>query len=118
MRFFVAAAFSTSVAYYDNFRWQRQPAEGMAFGRLFRFGPESRFSLQIRAEFQNIFNRLFYSMPSDGGIFATNTASPTARANAYDNVNNLLSAGFGYMNWFQGARAQPRSGRIVARFQF
>jgi hypothetical protein len=41
-----------------------------------------------------------------------------ATANSYDNIDNLLSAGFGYVNWFQGARPQPRSGRIVARFQF
>jgi len=36
-------------------------AESMGFGRIFRV--KERFSLQIRAEFQNIFNRLFYSLP-------------------------------------------------------
>jgi hypothetical protein len=115
--------FGTSAAYYDDFRWQRQPAESMGFGRLFRFGQEGRFALQVRAEFQNIFNRMFYAMPSDGGIYATNPATPTAHANSYDNINNLLSAGFGYVNWFQGGVGsprgpQPRSGKIVARFTF
>lgn len=43
--------FGTSAAYYNNFRWQRQPAESMSFGRLFPFGKEGRYSIQVRAEF-------------------------------------------------------------------
>lgn len=99
----------------------------MGFGRLFRIGKEGRYSLQVRAEFNNIFNRLFYSMPSDGGIFATNPGSPTAHNNAYGSTTGLLSGGFGYSNWFNGGLVggvpsaggpQPRSGKIIARFQF
>jgi hypothetical protein len=103
----------TSAAYYSNFRWQRQPAESMGFGRVFRMGQEGKYALQVRAEFNNVFNRLFYSTPSD-----TNAATVTARGNAYNGLTGLLSGGYGYVNWFNGAGAQPRSGQIVARFQF
>jgi hypothetical protein len=56
----------TSAPFYNDLRWQRQPAESMSFGRNFRFGHEGRFNLFIRTEFQNIFNRLFLSMPASG----------------------------------------------------
>ncbi len=108
--------FGTSAGFYNDFRWQRQPAESMAFGRLFPIGKEGRYTIQIRAEFQNIFNRLFYSAPAPGAF--NNPATATANGNSYDGINNLLSAGFGYVNWFNGAGAQPRSGQIIARFQF
>ena len=65
--------------YFNDFRWQRQPAESMAFGRVFRI--KERAQLQIRAEFQNIFNRLFYQAPADGAPFGfpfTSVATPTA----------------------------------------
>ena len=109
--------FGASPAYYNDFRWQRQPAESMAFGRLFPMGKEGRYRLQVRAEFQNIFNRLFYSMPSDGSAFgagAVFTTTPTAHANA----GGTLSSGYGFVPWVNGAGAQPRSGQIVARFTF
>jgi hypothetical protein len=102
--------FGESAAYFNDFRWQRQPAEGMGLARTFRI--KERMSLQVRAEFQNIFNRLFYSLPSDSG--ATTITSPTGRANP----GGTLSSGFGYVSWLQGAGAQPRSGQIVARFTF
>ena len=102
--------FGESAAYFNDFRWQRQPAEGMALARTFRI--KERMSLQVRAEFQNIFNRLFYSLPSDSG--ATTITSPTGHANP----GATLSSGFGYVSWLQGAGAQPRSGQLVARFTF
>ena len=39
----------------------------MSFARNFRMGPEGKYSLQVRAEFQNIFNRHFYSAPTHPG---------------------------------------------------
>ena len=59
--------FGASAPYFNDFRWQRQPAESMAFGRIFRIKERAQF--QIRAEFQNIFNRLFYQAPADGATF-------------------------------------------------
>ncbi len=38
----------------------------MSFGRNFRFGKEGRFNFFVRAEFQNIFNRLFLTTPQTG----------------------------------------------------
>ena len=67
--------FGASAPYYNDFRWQRQPAESMGFGRIFRI--KEGMTLQIRAEFQNIFNRLFYSVPADGvGIFGAPSTNP------------------------------------------
>jgi hypothetical protein len=111
--------FGTSAPYFNNFRWQRQPAENMAFGRIFRIKERAQF--QIRAEFVNIFNRLFYSLPQDGAGFLVTTgsiATPTVRANTLGGTSNLLSAGYGYVNWVGGAGALPRSGQIVGRFTF
>jgi len=111
--------FGVSAPYYSDFRWQRQPAESMGFGRQFRI--KERYSLEIRAEFTNIFNRLFYSLPTDGAGFlgATNPATQPG----HNNPNGTLSSGFGYSEWFNGAAAspegpRPRSGQIIARFQF
>jgi Carboxypeptidase regulatory-like domain len=112
--------FGASAPYFNDFRWQRQPAESMAFGRVFRIKERAQF--QIRAEFQNIFNRLFYQAPADGAPFGfpfTSVATPTLHANP----GGTLSQGFGYVNWVNGGLtqfggAQPRSGQIVARFTF
>jgi hypothetical protein len=106
--------FGASAPYFNDYRWQRQPAESMAFGRVFHIKERAQF--QVRAEFQNIFNRLFYSVPTTAG--ATTTTSPTGHVNSYLSTSGLLSSGFGYVNWFQGAGALPRSGQIVARFTF
>ena len=115
--------FGASTAYFNDYRWQRQPAESIAFGRLFPVGKEGKYRLQIRAEFQNIFNRLYYTLPTgSGGTFTTN---PVGRSNSLSGTTGLLSSGFGYVNWFNGGAfntlgtgPQPRAGQIVARFQF
>lgn len=112
--------FGTSAPYFNNFRWQRQPGESMAFGRTFRI--KERTQLEVRAEFQNIFNRLFYQAPADGAPFGfpfTSVNTPTL----HGNPGGTLSQGFGYVNWVNGGLtqfggAQPRSGQIVARFTF
>ena len=104
--------FGTSAAYYNNYRWQRHPAENMSFSRVFRIGKEGKQNLQIRAEFQNVFNRHFYSAPIFGG-----TSSPVS-VPAYNNPGGALSSGFGYVNTLNGAGATPRTGLAVARFTF
>jgi outer membrane receptor protein involved in Fe transport len=107
--------FGVSAPFYNNYRWQRQPAESMSFGRNFRMGKEGRFNLFVRAEAQNIFNRHFLSMPLTG------TASPTLSANPATGpttVGGVYSGGYGYIATLGGAGAQPRSGQIVGRFTF
>jgi len=114
-----AGQYGVSAPYYNANRWQRQPAESMSFGRNFRMGKEGKYNLQIRAEFQNIFNRLFYSAPAVGGFGVTNPATPTATLNPFPNgAPGALSAGYGFVNSINGAGDTPRSGQMVARFTF
>jgi hypothetical protein len=115
--------FGASAAYFNDYRWQRQPLESMAFGRVFSVGKERGYQISVRAEFQNIFNRVFYSIPTgSGGTFVT---AITGHANSLSGTSGLLSSGFGFVNWVNGgtynslgAGPAPRSGQIVARFTF
>lgn len=102
-----------SAPYYNSYRWQRQPAESLSLARTFRINHGDNFhgSLAIRAEFQNIFNRTFYSMPNVSATTNINTPSAKNNLGAY-------TAGFGYIATVGGAGATPRSGQIVARFTF
>ncbi len=115
-----AGQFGYSAPYFNDFRWQRQPAESLGIGRIFRI--REGMSLQIRAEFQNVFNRLFYAIPANGvGIFglpSTTPQTPAQNGNCLGSTCNLLSAGYGYVNWVNGGSAQPRSGQLIARFTF
>jgi hypothetical protein len=115
--------FGASPAYFNDYRWQRQPLESMAFGRVFSIGRERGYKLSVRAEFQNIFNRVFYSIPTgSGGTFVT---AITGHGNSLSGTSGLLSSGFGFVNWVNGGTYNslgtgpaPRSGQIVARFTF
>jgi hypothetical protein len=60
---------------------------------------------------------LFYSTPLDGSPFGgtfTSVSTPTL----HGNPGGTLSQGYGFVNFLNGAGAQPRGGQIVARFQF
>jgi len=107
-----AGQWSTSAPYYNDFRWQRQPSEAVNFGRNFRMGKEGRYNLFVRAEFQNVFNRLFLSAPS---LANPNLAVGTI-GYAGATINN---SGFGTITTFNGAVGAPvRNGQIVTRFTF
>ncbi|MBV8841622.1 MAG: TonB-dependent receptor [Bryobacterales bacterium] len=106
-----AGTFGVSAPFYNGYRWQRQPAESMSFGRNFRMGHEGRYDLFVRAEFQNIFNRVFYSTPLTGSF--ANPASPPSTSPA-----GVLTGGYGAIQTVGGAGAQPRQGQVVARFTF
>jgi hypothetical protein len=119
-----AGQFGTAAPYYNDYRWQRQPQESMNVGRNFRLAKEGKVNLNVRAEFQNVFNRLFLNLPT-----ATNPSSPASCNNAGPGPRpsvctsgSLLSAGYGYSNWFNGGGfgtvISPRSGQIVARLTF
>ena len=64
-------------------------------------------SFQVRAEFFNVFNRTYLNNPT----------STNAQATTSVNGQGLLSAGFGYIN-NSSVYSAPRTGQIVARFQF
>ena len=109
-----AGQFGTAAPYYNNYRWQRQPAESMSFGRIFPVAKEGKMNLNVRIEFQNIFNRLTLSAPS-----STNPSALTLNTNAFSSgAPGALSSGYGFVNTVNGLGTTPRSGQIVARFSF
>jgi hypothetical protein len=106
-----AGTFGNSAPYYNDFRWQRQPSEALSLGRIFRVANEGKVTFNVRAEFQNVFNRLFLSSPS-----ATNPAAFTTTTTGV--TGGPLNGGYGFVNYINGAGARPRSGQIVARLIF
>jgi hypothetical protein len=108
--------FGTSAAYYNNYRWQRQPAESLSIGRNFPVYKE-RVVLNIRAEFYNVFNRVALTPPSVGGFTGTNSLT------AGSLTNGAYTAGYGFINMVPGGGnaayvESPRSGQLVARITF
>jgi hypothetical protein len=113
--------FGTANSHYSDYRYQRRPSESVSLARSFRF--KERATLQIRAEFTNIFNRAGINTPTATNAFATQTRSP----------NGNTSAGFGYIpsaavggaasnpaaaSAASFATPRPREGTLVARFTF
>ncbi len=92
------------------FRGIRRPQENANLSRNFRF--KERYTLQVRLEMNNIFNRLALPQPSSG---LTNFgAVPTS-------AGGQFTGGFGTFGNLQTGAAAPgpaRSGLFVARFQF
>ena len=95
----------TAAAYYSNYRYQRRPGENLSFGRVFRM--KERASLQIRAEFTNVFNRTEPQNPTATNALATQTRLASGQT----------TAGFGYIN-VGTTFSPPRQGQLVARFTF
>ena len=97
--------FGVSNPFYGDYRYGRTPNEQLGLGRTFLIRERLRF--QIRAEFFNVFNRTYLSVPT-----STNALQSTNRSG-----QGLLTGGFGFIT--PGAVLNPpRSGQIVARFQF
>jgi hypothetical protein len=101
----VSGQWGTAAAYYSDFRYQRRPVENLSLGRIFRV--KEKASLQIRAEFTNIFNRTEMSNPSATNPLATPQYNSLGQA----------TAGFGYIN-VGTTFSPPRQGQLIARFQF
>ena len=97
--------YSTSPAFYDNFRYQRRPDEQFSVGRVFAL-PGSK-QLSVRAEFFNAFNRTSMLNPS-----ATNPLQTQLR-----NAQGTPISGFGRIDT-GGTFGPARSGQIVARISF
>jgi hypothetical protein len=92
------------------FRGTRIPAENANFSRNFRI--KERVSLNVRIEFNNIFNRMQLPNPSVAGNFA---AAPTRFTTGQN--TGLFSQGFGTYNVLSGINGQ-RTGTFVARLTF
>ena len=105
----LAGQFSSSAAFYSDYRTQRRPSENMNLGRTWQI--KESMSFNIRFELTNVFNRAYWGNPTSTNAKAVQTRQP----------NGNTAAGFGFMNTitpgFTGALV-PRNGLIVARFVF
>jgi hypothetical protein len=101
----------TGAAYYSDYRFQRRPNENMGIGRLFRI--KERYELNLRIEFNNVFNRA--EMPNP-------TSTNAAQTQVYK--SGVPTAGFGFVataNTGIVTNTQTptsRQGTVVARFRF
>ena len=95
----------TAAAFYNDYRYARRPDESLNFGRIFRLS--EGVSLSIRAKFFNAFNRTYLNNPT-----STNAAATPSL-----NAAGQTVSGFGYISTGT-TYAPPRTGQIVARFQF
>jgi len=91
--------------YYSDYRYRRTPNEQGAFGRIFRV--REKMTLELRVEFENIFNRLVFPNPSASNALATQVV----------NAQGVGTSGFGFISTSAGVGGQ-RTGQAVARFQF
>jgi hypothetical protein len=114
-----AGAFGTAAAYYSDYREQRRPQEQLNFGRTFRI--TERVSLNIRAEFTDIFNRAFIPDPGAGPTTVGGTPTILNLTNATTttyvrNPNGTTASGFGAL--LNLAPIPARQGDLIARITF
>ena len=108
--------FANNQASIRSFRGMRYPAENANFSRTFRI--KERVTLQVRAEFTNIFNRMQYPFPLGAtsainlGNFATAPTTFTSGPN-----KGLYSGGYGTIVPEAGTNGM-RAGTLVARISF
>jgi len=100
-----AGQFGNSPAYYSDYRQMRRPAEAMSIGRIFPI--KEGITLNIRADFQNVFNRLVFGDPYSTNAKSTQRSNPTT---------GETTSGFGYINTTRGT--SPRTGVMVIRLRF
>ncbi len=103
----------SNVVYYNDFRAQRRPIISGSLGKSFII--RERMSLSIRAEFFNLFNQ-------DLSLANPVTSSP---GNPPTYSNGKLTGGFGFLSYtgivsnsVNSTLPTPRTGQLVARFQF
>jgi hypothetical protein len=105
-----------SQTYYGDFRGERRPVENFSVGRQFRV--RERMSLNIRAEFTNIFNRTYLNNPS---LTSPQTA-PVCKLSTGGN-GTCSQAGLQIVSGFGSVSTStvlypPRTGQLVAQFTF
>ncbi len=107
--------FAANQSSIRSFRGFRRPDENANFGRTFRI--KERVSLNVRVEFQNVFNRTLYSSLATPITLGNMASKPTQFTSGPN--KGLNSGGFGTVVPFTttGLTGQ-RSGSFVARVQF
>lgn len=105
--------------YYGDFRGERRPTENLGIGRQFRI--KERVRLNIRAEFTNILNRTYLNNPAISGTGISPQTAPTCKqangTNGACSPGQQFASGFGTINT-SSVLYPPRTGQIVARFEF
>jgi hypothetical protein len=99
-----AGQYGYSAAYFSDYKLKRNPSERMSLGRIFRF--KEGVTLEVRADFDNIFNRTVLPAPTSGSITTQSW-----------NAAGMTTSGFGDIGTISGSTTQ-RSGIIVARLRF
>jgi hypothetical protein len=107
-----AGQWGTSAAFYNDYRFQRRPTESLGVGRTFRI--KERATINVRAEFSNIFNRARVQDPQFANALATQTTSKTGQNTA---GFGWLDTSFGNAGAVGGVQL-PRNGTIVGRLVF
>jgi hypothetical protein len=109
-----AGAWGTAAAYYSDYRFERRPQESLSLGK--RFVIRERMAFSVRAEFFNVFNRM--------NVLPNPTIS-NPQGTQSRNAAGVPTGGFGYINVGQittnnqnNTNPAPRTGQIVARFEF
>jgi hypothetical protein len=98
-----AGQWGTAAAYYNDYRLPRRYDEQLSVGREFRI--REAMSLQVRAEFFNVFNRTYLNNPT-----STNAQQGQTR-----NSQGVPVTGFGRID-AGSVFSPPRNGQLVARF--
>jgi hypothetical protein len=109
--------YSSSAAYYNDYRSQRHPTENFNIGRNFRIRESMSFS--VRAEFVNVFNRTVLPNPSS----TTPLTAATCFVSGFSGPTGTCSTGATYASGFgfeqtAALNTGQRTGQIVARFRF
>lgn len=101
--------------YYNDFRGERRPVENGSFGRHFQI--RERIGLNIRAEFQNIFNRTYLNNPSITNPQLAPVCKLPSGANGACSGGEQVVSGFGSIAT-STLLYQPRTGTLVAQLVF
>ena len=105
--------------YYNDFRGERRPVENLGIGRTFKI--RESMALTIRAEFTNIFNRTYLNDPSISGVGVSPQTAPVCKLpsgrNGACSAGEPIISGFGAIN-VSSVYAAPRTGQLMAKFQF
>jgi len=106
--------------YSSDFRGARRPVENLGFGRQFRI--REGMSLNLRAEFTNIFNRTYLNNPTISGVGISPQAAPVCKLPSGTNGScttpgQQIVSGFGSIGT-STVQYPPRTGQLVAQFRF
>jgi hypothetical protein len=110
--------FAANQSSIRSFRGIHIPVENANFGRDFRI--KERYSLNVRVEFTNIFNRL--QLPTAvgalGGINLGNSGAAPTRFTSGANAGLYSAVSGQSLMPLTGAITAQRAGTLVARFTF